>query len=58
MLTFAATLGLGYSLAALTVLYRDFRYVVPFVMQIMMYVSPVIYPLRRHPRPLPLRRWP
>ena len=30
LLTIAATLGLGYSLAALTVLYRDFRYVVPF----------------------------
>ena len=39
-----ASLGLGCSCAALTVLYRDFRYIVTFAMQIMMYLSPVIYP--------------
>jgi lipopolysaccharide transport system permease protein len=26
------------------VLYRDFRFVIPFLVQVMMYVSPVIYP--------------
>jgi lipopolysaccharide transport system permease protein len=41
----AATLGLGFSLAALIVLYRDFRHTVPFMMQVLMFVSPVIYPL-------------
>jgi lipopolysaccharide transport system permease protein len=44
-LTFVATLGIGYGLAALTVLYRDFRYVVPFMVQILLYMSPVIYPV-------------
>jgi lipopolysaccharide transport system permease protein len=43
-LTILATLGLGYWLAALTILYRDFRYVLPFLLQIMLYLSPVIYP--------------
>jgi lipopolysaccharide transport system permease protein len=40
-----ATLGLGYALAALTVVYRDIRYAVPFMMQVLMYLSPVIYPI-------------
>lgn len=42
-LLLAATLGIGLFLAALTVSYRDFRYVIPFMMQAGMYVSPVIY---------------
>ncbi len=45
VLTVLATLGLGLILAALTVSYRDFRYVIPFLMQIMMYLSPVVYPV-------------
>jgi lipopolysaccharide transport system permease protein len=43
-LTILATLGLGYWLAALTVLYRDFRYLQTFLIQALMYLSPVIYP--------------
>jgi lipopolysaccharide transport system permease protein len=39
-----ASLGLGCLCAALTVLYRDFRFIVSFAMQLMMYLSPVIYP--------------
>jgi lipopolysaccharide transport system permease protein len=35
------TLGLGFWLAALNVKYRDFRYIVPFVVQFGMYISPV-----------------
>ena len=38
-------LGVGIFLSALTVSYRDFRYVVPFMIQIWMYITPVIYPL-------------
>jgi lipopolysaccharide transport system permease protein len=38
-----ATLGISCWLAALNVKYRDFRYVVPFVLQIGLFVSPVIY---------------
>lgn len=36
-----AALGAGYWLAALTVKYRDFRYIVPFMVQFGLYVSPV-----------------
>jgi lipopolysaccharide transport system permease protein len=45
LLTGAAALGVGLSLAALTVTYRDFRYVVPFMIQSWLYISPVIYPV-------------
>ena len=44
-LTILATLGFAYTLSALTILYRDFRYVIPFMVQALMYVSPVIYPV-------------
>jgi lipopolysaccharide transport system permease protein len=37
----AAAVGAGLWLCALTVKYRDFRYVVPFVVQLGLYVSPV-----------------
>ena len=50
-LTVMGTLGLGYLLAGLTVFYRDFRYVVPFMIQVMLYLSPVIYPLSLLPSP-------
>lgn len=39
-------LGAGMFLAALNVKYRDVRYAVPFFIQIMMYVTPVIYPVK------------
>ncbi len=38
-----ATLGLGFLLAALTVTFRDLRFVIPFLMQALMYLSPVVY---------------
>lgn len=34
-------LGLGYLISALNVKYRDFRYVIPFMVQIGLYISPV-----------------
>jgi lipopolysaccharide transport system permease protein len=37
-------LGAGTLLAALTVAYRDFRYVVPFLLQIWMFATPIVYP--------------
>lgn len=40
-----ATLGLGCWLAALNVKYRDFRYVIPFLVQILFFLTPVIYPI-------------
>ena len=38
-----AALGLGTLLSALTVAYRDFRYVVPFVVQLWMFATPSLY---------------
>lgn len=38
-------LGIGMILSALTISYRDFRYVIPFMVQIWMYLTPVVYPL-------------
>lgn len=39
-----AALGAGTLLSALTVAYRDFRYVVPFMLQFWMFATPVVYP--------------
>jgi lipopolysaccharide transport system permease protein len=36
----------GAGLSALCAMYRDVRYVVPFLTQIWMFASPVIYPVR------------
>jgi len=41
LIAFAAAMGAGLWLAALTVKYRDFRYVVPFIVQFGLYISPV-----------------
>jgi lipopolysaccharide transport system permease protein len=38
---FAASMGAGLWLASLNVQYRDFRYIVPFVVQFGLYISPV-----------------
>lgn len=44
LLTVFTALGVGCVFASLSVAYRDFGIIVPFVTQIWMYVSPVIYP--------------
>src|SRR5205823_895415 len=36
-------IGVGTLLAALNVAYRDFKYVIPFMMQIWMFATPTIY---------------
>jgi len=41
ILALIAALGFGIWLAALNVKYRDFRYIVPFIVQIGLYISPV-----------------
>lgn len=41
LLAFAAAFGIGLWLCALNVKYRDFRYVVPFIVQFGLYISPV-----------------
>jgi lipopolysaccharide transport system permease protein len=45
LLTFIGTLGIGCWLAALNVKYRDFRYIIPFGLQVALFVSPVLYPV-------------
>jgi lipopolysaccharide transport system permease protein len=45
LLTVMAAVGVGVTLAALTVSYRDFKFVIPFMVQAWMYVSPVVYPV-------------
>jgi len=44
-LTFLCAVGAGLWLSALNVQYRDIRYVIPFLVQLWMFVSPVIYPV-------------
>lgn len=41
LIAFAAAIGGGLWLAALNVEYRDFRYIVPFIVQFGLYISPV-----------------
>ncbi len=41
LLAIVVTLGAGFWIAALNVKYRDFRYVVPFIVQFGLYISPV-----------------
>jgi lipopolysaccharide transport system permease protein len=41
LIAFASSMGVGLWLAALTVQYRDFRFVVPFIIQFGLYISPV-----------------
>jgi lipopolysaccharide transport system permease protein len=43
LLAFALSLGLGLFLSALNVEYRDFRYIVPFVVQFGLFVSPIAF---------------
>ena len=38
-----AALGVGTLLAALNVAYRDFRYVIPFLVQVWMFATPSVY---------------
>jgi lipopolysaccharide transport system permease protein len=55
LLVLLAAMGAGLFVAALNVQYRDFRYIVPFIVQFGLYLSPVGYSISRVPeawRPL------
>lgn len=41
-----SALGMGLVLASLNIKYRDVRFALPFFIQILMYVTPVIYPVK------------
>lgn len=43
-ISFLASVGGGLFLAAVNVKYRDVRYILPFFIQILMFITPVIYP--------------
>ncbi|WP_165250293.1 ABC transporter permease [Paludisphaera soli] len=43
LLTLVASLSIGVMMAGLTLFYRDFRYIVPFLVQILLYLTPIFY---------------
>jgi lipopolysaccharide transport system permease protein len=45
LLTLGASFGIGLFIASATAKYRDFRYVMPFLLQAFFFVSPVVFPL-------------
>lgn len=45
IMTFLTASGLGLFLSALNAKYRDIRYVLPFFIQLLLFVTPVIYPV-------------
>jgi lipopolysaccharide transport system permease protein len=52
--TIVCAAGAGLTLAALIVSYRDFRYVVMFLIQLWLFATPVLYPLAIVPEPFRL----
>ena len=44
LLMIILTLGAGMLLAAMSVKYRDIKYVLPFVIQLLLFATPIIYP--------------
>ena len=44
LLTVLLTIGIGMWMSALNVKYRDVRYALPFVIQLWMFATPIIYP--------------
>ena len=44
-IAFLSSMGVGCFLAAINVKYRDVRYALPFFIQILMFITPVIYPV-------------
>jgi lipopolysaccharide transport system permease protein len=44
LLALVTSLGIGLWLSALNVQYRDFQYTIPFLIQLGLFASPVVYP--------------
>lgn len=51
LLALATSLGIGLWLSALNVKYRDFQYTIPFMIQLGLFASPVVYPASLVPEP-------
>jgi lipopolysaccharide transport system permease protein len=47
---YVATIGVGLWLSAWNVLFRDVRYVLPFFIQLLLFITPVVYPLELVPQ--------
>ena len=47
--TFLAASGIGFTLSSMNVVFRDVKHIVPFLVQMGLFVSPVIYPVRYVP---------
>lgn len=45
IIVFITVLGIGLTLATLNIKYRDVRYILPFFIQLFLFLTPVIYPL-------------
>jgi len=45
LITSGASFGIGLMIASATIKYRDFKYVIPFFLQALFFISPVVYPL-------------
>jgi lipopolysaccharide transport system permease protein len=52
LLALATALGIGLWLSALNVQYRDFQYTIPFLVQLGLFASPVVYPASLVPEPV------
>ena len=50
LLALIAALGVGFWLSALNAIYRDVRYTLPFLTQLWMFATPVVYPSSLVPR--------
>jgi lipopolysaccharide transport system permease protein len=48
--SFLAASGVGLTLSSLNVVFRDVKYIVPFFIQIGLFITPVIYPLQYVPQ--------
>jgi lipopolysaccharide transport system permease protein len=57
LMTFGASFGAGLWIAALMVKYRDFRFVVPFIVQFGLYATPVLIMTSKIPETFP-ETWP
>ncbi len=52
LLTLVTALSVGLWLSALNVQYRDIQHMVPFIIQVWMYASPIVYPIETIPEGL------
>ena len=50
IITFLCSVGLGFWMSAINVMYRDVRYAIPFLIQLGLFLTPVIYPVSIVPK--------